>query len=56
MKLKIYGIDFNLKSFHEKLYEKQRMWALDLRDLILGISPDFKGVFSDLESWSNNWK
>ncbi len=56
MKLKIYGLEFNLKKFHEKLYEKQMMWALDLRDLILGKLPDFKGVLSDLESWSNSWK
>lgn len=55
LKLKICKLKFNLKGFHIKLSEKEKMWKLDLRDLISGNLPDFKLVESDLISWSKSW-
>jgi len=56
MKLKIHRFEFNLDKFHEKLYEKNKMWELDLRDLIPGDLPDFNSIATDIKKWSYDWK
>ena len=43
-KLKLYKQTFNRKKFIEKIDEKESSWQQDLKDLILGILPEFKDV------------
>lgn len=54
-KLKIYRLKFDLKAFHEKVYEKRSMWTRDLKDLVIGTLPDFDNVATELDSWSKTW-
>lgn len=55
-KLKIYGLQFDLEAFHEKIREKRNMWMRDLRDLVIGTLPVFDDVATELKSWSTKWK
>lgn len=54
-KLKIYGLKFDLKTFHKKLHEKRNMWVRDLKGLLIGTLPEFDDVASELESWCKTW-
>lgn len=54
-KLKIYGLKFDLKAFHEKVHEKRDMWVRDLKDLLIGTLPGFDDVATELDSWSKTW-
>lgn len=43
-KLKLYKQTFSCKKFIEKIDEKESSWQPDLKDLILGMLPEFKDV------------
>lgn len=55
-KLKIYKLTFNKKKFIERVNEKQKMWKLDLQDLIIGNLPEFDDVVTGLFDWSKTWQ
>ncbi|PKP57737.1 MAG: hypothetical protein CVT88_06845 [Candidatus Altiarchaeales archaeon HGW-Altiarchaeales-1] len=53
-KCKIYGQKFNKVSFFSKLYQKQKMWSIDLKGLIIGTLPGFEDVVNELKKMLAN--
>lgn len=55
-KLKIYKLDFQPKTFREKLHEKRDAWFQDLGKIVIGALPRFDEIVVELESECEKWK
>lgn len=53
-KCKIYGLKFDKEFFFGKLYQKQKMWSIDLKGLIIGTLPGFEDVVNELKKMLAN--
>jgi len=54
-KLKIYGLKFDLNTFHKKIHAKRGMWIRDLEGFLIGTLPKFDDVATELNSWCSTW-